>query len=218
MTATAPAAIAQVALAHAALVEHVEALGGAGADPAAPSALPGWTRGHLLTHLARNADSLVRILEGVERGERRDQYVGGAAGRNAAIEAGAGRTWAELATDVRAASAALDAQMAGQRRWDGEGVGGTGTAVPATDVPFRRWREVVVHRADLGDPAFTARDWPTEYVREELRQLTMRWNARLPMGGTGLPPAALAAPELARLLWLMGRGEIPGLDPAGIFP
>ncbi|WP_048821321.1 maleylpyruvate isomerase N-terminal domain-containing protein, partial [Streptomyces ipomoeae] len=25
---------------------------------AEPSALPGWTRGHLLTHLARNADAL----------------------------------------------------------------------------------------------------------------------------------------------------------------
>ena len=32
------------------------------ADPSAPSLLPGWTRGHVLTHVARNADSLVNLL------------------------------------------------------------------------------------------------------------------------------------------------------------
>ena len=29
---------------------------------AAPSPLPGWTRGHVLTHLARNADGLGNLL------------------------------------------------------------------------------------------------------------------------------------------------------------
>ena len=28
----------------------------------APSALPGWTRAHVLTHLARNADAMVNLL------------------------------------------------------------------------------------------------------------------------------------------------------------
>jgi maleylpyruvate isomerase len=28
------------------------------------SRLPGWTRGHVLTHLARNADALVNVFEG----------------------------------------------------------------------------------------------------------------------------------------------------------
>ena len=42
-----------------------------------PSRLPGWTVGHVLTHIARNADSLVWRLEGAARGELRDQYPGG---------------------------------------------------------------------------------------------------------------------------------------------
>ncbi|MTA15332.1 MAG: maleylpyruvate isomerase, partial [Actinobacteria bacterium] len=48
-----------------------------------PSLLPGWTVGHVLAHLARNADSHVRMLVAGERGEVADQYAGGAAGREA---------------------------------------------------------------------------------------------------------------------------------------
>src|SRR5689334_6670350 len=34
------------------------------ASVAQPSRLPGWSRGHVLAHLARNADALVNVLEG----------------------------------------------------------------------------------------------------------------------------------------------------------
>ena len=44
----------------------------------------------------------------------------------------------------------------------------------------------------------------------------MRWNARRPMGLTGLPVEALAASEPQRLAWLLGRAEIAGLDPAAV--
>ena len=64
-----------------------------------PSLLPGWTRGHVLSHLARNADAMVRALAGTARGERIPMYDGEDA-RAADIEAGAGRTAAELAADV----------------------------------------------------------------------------------------------------------------------
>ena len=42
-----------------------------------PSALPGWTRGHVLSHLARNAESHVHVLQCAARGEVGEQYVGG---------------------------------------------------------------------------------------------------------------------------------------------
>ncbi|BBC38326.1 hypothetical protein SGFS_096200 [Streptomyces graminofaciens] len=41
---------------------------------AEPSALPGWTRGHLLTHLARNADALVNLLTWARTGVRTPMY------------------------------------------------------------------------------------------------------------------------------------------------
>jgi maleylpyruvate isomerase len=213
---TREARVAAVHEAHRALDEHLRRLPDGEADGRAPSLLPGWTRGHVLTHVARNADSFVRILDGVTQGERLDQYVGGFAGRNAAIEAGADRAWAELVADVAVASAALDARFADQARWDGAGVGGTGQELPATELPFRRWREVLVHHADLGI-GFGVDDWPATYVREELRQMTMLWAARRPMGSTELPAAALALPDRHRLAWLLGRRAVEGLEPAGVF-
>ena len=43
-----------------------------------PSLLPGWSVGHVLTHIAApDADSVVWRLEGAARGELRDQYPGG---------------------------------------------------------------------------------------------------------------------------------------------
>ena len=64
-----------------------------------PSLLPGWTRGHVLSHLARNADAMVRALAGAARGDRIPMYDGEDA-RAAEIQAGAGRPAAELAADV----------------------------------------------------------------------------------------------------------------------
>jgi maleylpyruvate isomerase len=207
-----------VRAAHASLVEHLDRLAGTdAADPTRPSLLPGWTRGHLLTHIAGNARSFVRQLEGAERGVPAERYPGGQAFRDAEIEDGAKRPWAETIEDVRASADALDAALAGHTRWDVPGLDNDGNELPTTDVPFRRLRETVVHHADLGDPGYAAADWPDEYVREELRRQQMRWDARRPMGATGLPRPALEAPPLVRLQWLLGRADIDGLGPAGIF-
>src|SRR4051794_41250456 len=73
-----------------------------------PCLLPGWTVGHLLTHIARNGDSLVRRFEGAIRGEVVDQYVGGPARRQAEIDAGAGRGAADLVDDIRQTNASVD--------------------------------------------------------------------------------------------------------------
>ena len=113
------------------------------------------------------------------------------------------------ATDAR-----LDAALAAHTRWDGS-AGSDGPGDPVDQLVFLRWREVEVHRHDLG-LGYEPEDWPAEYARVELNELTMRWNARRPMGLTGLPAAALAAPEPQRLAWLLGRAEIAGLDPAGV--
>ena len=209
--------VAGAAAAHQGLLamldEHLEA---GTLDGSAPSLLPDWTIGHVLTHLARNADSMVRVLAAAERGETIDRYEGGQARRNAEIEAGAGRPAGELVADVRTTIWQLEQAWAAQSRWDGRSREVPGHEIPITDLAFMRWREVEVHRADLGlgyEPA----DWPAEYVRQDLRWLEMRWNARRPMGMTGLPQEALAAPPHERLAWLLGRTSIGDLEPAGIF-
>ena len=43
-------------------------------DLRVPSMLPGWTRGHVLAHLARNADGMRNVLVGVRTGQNRPAY------------------------------------------------------------------------------------------------------------------------------------------------
>lgn len=208
----------RVRAAHGDLLLHLDDLvGEAAADPSLPSLLPGWTRGHVLTHIARNADSHVRVLRAAEHGEAASQYEGGDAGRAADIERGADRDWLTLVDDVQTSGAALETVIAEQSRWDLTLNRPGGESTPHADLPFRRWREVLVHHVDIGDPGFTADDWPSDYVREDLRRLEMRWSARRPMGATGLPERALQAPPTLRLRWLLGRADIDGVEPAGVF-
>ena len=208
--------IAGAAAAHRRLEAGLAGLTDAGARQA--SLLPGWSVGHVLTHLARNADSHVRMIGGAEAGEALEQYVGGVAGRAAEIDEGAGRSADQLVDDVGRSNAALEAawSAASDRAWAGEGIGTIAGPVPIADLPFRRWREVEVHHVDLGLAA-TPAGWPADYVRLETVRQTMTWTSRRPMGLTDLPAEALALSPNDRLAWLLGRLEVPGLAPAGIF-
>jgi maleylpyruvate isomerase len=192
---------------HAALVEHLR--GTDPVDPSTPSRLPNWTIGHVLTHLARNADSQHRMLAGF------DQYPHGREGRDADIEAGSGRSWGELVGDVERTCAAVSAAFASVVDW-GEPEHGSAAPRPRSMLAFARQREVEVHRADLG-LGYGFGDMPSRYVRMELRLMEMLWKANKPMGMTPLPDLALQSPPHVRLAWLMGRTEIDGLAPAGIF-
>src|SRR5437870_836296 len=71
------------------------------ADVRRASPLPGWSVGHVLSHVARNADSHTRRAQAASRNEVVDQYAGGWEGREAEIAAGADRTARELIDDVR---------------------------------------------------------------------------------------------------------------------
>ncbi len=178
-------------------------------DPMAASRLPGWTIGHVMTHIARNGDGVLSVLAG------HPQYPNGSAGRNADIESGAARPWDELVADVVACSAAVVRTLESCTDWSG-----TVSMLPGErrrrQVPMLRQREVEVHATDLGLGREFA-DMPDDYIRRELRVMGMLWTARQPMGMTRLPAAALAADPATRLAWLMGRTDIHGLEPARLF-
>jgi maleylpyruvate isomerase len=184
--------------AHRALLADLEGL--TDDDGRRPSALPGWSVGHLLTHLARNADSVVRRLDGAARGEVLDQYAGGVAGRAADIEAGAGRPAAELVSDVRSSSAAAERAMfeLPPGSWDARSRTSRGVEESSRDVVFSRWREVAVHRGDLGLHSGPV-PLPAALV-----------DAWLPTELAGLPPRTDPA---ALLAWILGRGPAPELAP-----
>jgi len=205
-------ALAGVLAAHRTLAARLEGLTDEQARQ--PSLLPGWSVGHVVTHIARNADGLRNMLEGALRGDVAAMYPGGLEQRQADIEAGSSRAAAELLADVAAANERLEAAFAAMTddAWAGSGVAAFGP-VAMREVPTRRRTEVEVHHADLG-LGYTWQDWPTEFVRVEIQRLSMLWNSRQPMGLTGLPAAALAVDEHRRAAWLLGRADIDGLEPA----
>jgi maleylpyruvate isomerase len=167
---------------------------------ASPSLLPGWTVGHVLTHLARNADSHVRMLRAAIAGEVATQYEGGHEGRAAAIEAGAARPAVELIADVTESAAVLDAvwdEMTPQA-WLGHGLNAGGEIWPCVAMPLHRWREVELHHVDLG-LGYAPADWPDAYVERELA-ISLEL----------LPERLDGAGQRQILAWLVGRADTPG--------
>lgn len=116
----------------------------------APSRLPDWSRGHVLTHLARNADALCNLLDWAGSGVEHPMYPDRAT-RTADIEAGAGRPAGEQRADLAAAGARLAGDIAAlpDDHWPMMLRGATGRALPARDVPWLRTREVWLHLVDL---------------------------------------------------------------------
>src|SRR5689334_3719900 len=86
-------------------------------DLTAPSLLPGWTRAHVVAHLAGNARSHIRMLQGTVDGVINDQYDGGAEARAAQIEDLAMQP-KEAVADLHRSAEELD-ELWDRARWDG---------------------------------------------------------------------------------------------------
>jgi maleylpyruvate isomerase len=197
----------------------------------APSGLPGWSRGHVLTHLARNAEALARVAQAAVTGQGRPMYAS-AEQRDADIGAGAGRPIRELAADVEGSAQALLAVLrAGRDELMDEAVPtGRGWDLTARQVPWLRLREVVYHHVDLAG-SFTFHDVPDELVRTCLQDCVLRLEQAAPVRvvatvgpGIGLdlligaPSSGAPSPvptvrgSTADLLaWLTGRSRGSGL-------
>jgi len=117
----------------------------------APGTLPGWTLGHLVAHVAYNAQALRRLAHWARTGEKTPMYASKEA-RNAEIEQGATLPPQELRALSRDADAALRADLAAlpDAAWSAEVVTAQGRTVPASEVPWMRAREAWIHAVDLG--------------------------------------------------------------------
>ncbi|MYS43413.1 maleylpyruvate isomerase family mycothiol-dependent enzyme [Streptomyces sp. SID5998] len=180
----------------------------AGLDEAAftaPSALPDWTRKHLVAHVAANADALGNLVHWAATGEERPMYASAeerAAGiaRGPALSADELRSW--LTDSAHRLAAGLDRLT--DEQWQREVVTAQGRTVPATELPWMRAREVCVHAVDLGTGVVAFADLPKGFLAalvEEIRAkraLTELPDGPLPEVAAWLAgrPHALAAPEL----------------------
>ncbi|MCP3756674.1 maleylpyruvate isomerase family mycothiol-dependent enzyme [Streptomyces sp. TBY4] len=181
------------------------------------SHLPGWTRGHILAHLARNADALVNVFEG------RPMYESGAA-READIERDFGRPLLEQLEDVRNSAARWEDVAGRPQDWTRVVELRNGVTDVAARVPFRRLIEVELHHVDL-NIGYELDDLPDEFAEREIAFLADRWSGRpdvppvtlwLGHDGTGLTwhtggtegtPVTLGGTRDELLGWLAGRGD-----------
>jgi len=171
---------------------------------AEPCRLPGWTVGHLLAHVARNADSHVRRSQAAARGEVVDQYPGGFEGRAAEIERDARRPAAVLVADVHDSAQRLDEvwRSLPEEAWAGVTRDVGGRERPVSGLVARRWQELEVHRVDLA-PGDAHREWSDAFVARFLPLLRASRDERLPAGAVAPAPGALD--ERDELAWLYGR-------------
>jgi maleylpyruvate isomerase len=134
------------------------------ADLAADSALPGWSRAHVVAHLARNADALVNLLTWARTGVETPMYPSRAA-RDADIAATAALPPAELRNVYVAAGHRLTKAIESMpaEAWTAEVRNGQGVVVPASAVPWMRAKEVWVHGVDLR-AGLTFADLPADFT------------------------------------------------------
>ncbi|MCX0243238.1 maleylpyruvate isomerase family mycothiol-dependent enzyme [Streptomyces drozdowiczii] len=196
-----------------------------------PSRLPGWSRGHVIAHLSRNADALANVLRGLPMyadSETRDRD----------IERDAPRSHAAQLADLTATAARFVEAAAEPADWSRTVTLRNGVTDSASLVPFRRRGEVELHHVDLGI-GYELEDLPDEFTAREIDFLAERFAGHpevVPVsladdtgrvwttgGGAEGGPVAVrgTAPEL--LGWLSGRrdgsaltvegGTLPALPP-----
>lgn len=154
------------------------------AHVAAPSRLPGWTRGHVLAHLTDAARARARVVENALSGEQVAMWEPGE--RDAIIEATAGRDADQHREAFAETAAALERVWAAVEDWH-----------VYEGAVFTRLREVWIHLVDL-DVGVEPTEWDDAFSVHVIALFSQR----LPNGH------AVRATDLGRT-WGMGT-EIAG--------
>jgi maleylpyruvate isomerase len=181
--------VAEVERGTARLLETVRGLD----DLTADSLCPGWTRGHILSHLSRNALALLNLLTWARTGIETPMYPSPEA-RAADIEAGAARPLPDQLADLVAThhqfAAAVDDLPAAA--WANEVRFPSGTVAPAARIVWSRLCEVEIHHVDL-DAGYGPADWPPGFAKRLLHETTI--------------PAGVSGPDYALAAWVTGRSD-----------
>lgn len=204
-------------------------------DPAGlcrPSRLPGWSRGHVLAHLSRNADALANLLTWARTGVEIRMYATPDE-REEGIRAGAHRELPEQLADLAASGArfraAAEAVLPARRSVTV--ISGQGRQIPALEVPWLRVREIWLHLVDL-DLGYDIGVLPDAIawtlVQDAAAGLTRRAQVTLDLRvedhgtvrlGPGAFPDGVAAGNAQQIAgWLTGRAGPAGLTGSGAWP
>jgi maleylpyruvate isomerase len=194
---------------------------------AAPSLLPGWSRSHVLGHVAGNADALVNLLTWARTGAETPMYASPEE-RDARIEEVSTLAPDQLRTAVLAATQRLaDAvRSTPAEAWSAEVRAFSGRPVPAAEVPWMRCREVYVHAVDLA-VGIGFGDLPEDVLAALVDDVFRMWDVRdevpdvaLFAGdrewGTGALAVAGTLPAVTA--WVTGRSTGQDLQADGALP
>jgi maleylpyruvate isomerase len=182
----------------------------------APSLLPGWSRAHVLAHLARGADAMRTVLIGARAQQHRLAYASAQA-REAAIETSAAQPPRDLMTDLADSAMALRTMVRQlpDEAWSFPVQIGDSEPFPAAELLTRRLVEVELHHCDLGI-GYDAANWPASFAQAPLPEpLRSQRQERLsyPPQRYQPPPARSAAtpgPAQQRAMILRSLSGGPG--------
>jgi maleylpyruvate isomerase len=137
-------------------------------DLRAASRLPGWTRAHVLAHVARDADVMRSLLLGARSGQARPAYASAQA-RDADIEQGAAARAVDLLADLADSAMALRAvaRQLPDEAWHVQVSLPDSAPFPAAGLLARRLAEVELHHCDLGS-GYGPADWPAAFAAMDL--------------------------------------------------
>lgn len=157
--------------------------------------LPGWTRRQLVAHLAGNADALGNLVTWAATGVETPMYAS-ADDRAAGIARGTTLSAAELTAWQRGSATALADGLAAltDEQWTHEVRTVQGRVLPATEIPWLRAREVLVHAVDLA-AGITFHDLPADFLGALVADITAKRG--------DVPPVDGPLPEVAA--WLASR-------------
>jgi maleylpyruvate isomerase len=126
--------------------------------------LPDWSRKHVVAHLAANAEAIGNLVHWAASGERTPMY-SSTDQRAADIETGSRLSATDLSAWFTRSAATLGSAMDAltESHWATEVVTAQGRTVPASETPWMRAREVMVHAVDLGT-GLTFTDLPADFL------------------------------------------------------
>ena len=166
---------------------------------AAPSLCEGWTRAHVIAHVASSGRALVGLIDWATSGEERPLYASPEA-RAQAITALAALPREELLAEARDSAAAFADEA---QRLTGElaapEVKVSGRELPATSIVALRIAEVVVHHHDL-DTAWTIEEADPDSLLNAIEAVVRAMRAK------GAPGMTLVTEE--RDEWVIGDGAL----------
>ncbi|MCZ3386555.1 MAG: maleylpyruvate isomerase family mycothiol-dependent enzyme [Actinomycetia bacterium] len=138
---------------------------------AQPSALPGWSRGQVVGHLAGSAFGMINLCEWAASGAEMPMYHSPEV-RASEIERRAALPWPALVQDVHAGAAALAARLGDLDEPLGERTVrlGSGATLGAADLAAVRIREIEIHRVDLA-AEYQPIDWAMPFTMRTFGQL-----------------------------------------------